>query len=141
MPDSPEMSAQENQTDRFLKTDGPPPGYFTPDVPEYALEGATKRERYILEMQSIQAKQNQYLIEQNAGHKTVLRTVIDRLKVGDAMFVEINKDRADFKAWIAKWLSRKNVIRNLFAVLATAIILPLLVLLADDWLKHIFHWQ
>ena len=141
-------SEQERQTERFLKSNGPPADAFHPDVPDYALEGATKREKYLLEMASISAKQNGWLIQDSIGLKSVHRTINTRLNEidarlceGDKQFAAINDDRLKLQAWRDRWLSRKKVVRNVAVAIVTALFLTFLPALAVEWVKHHFHWQ
>jgi hypothetical protein len=141
MPDNIPMPDQEAKTEFFLKTNGPPPNYFTPDVPAYALDGSSPREKYLLEMASISAKQNGWLIQETIGLKGAHRLIHSRLAEGDKKFEAIDEDRDKFHQWREKWLSRRKVVRNIIVAIITMLFLTFLPALVIEWIKHHFHWS
>lgn len=136
---------QEEQTSLFLKTNGPPEDIFKPTVPEFALAGASKREKWLLEQASIAEKQNRYLIDQNSGKKIALRQIQARLKDGDDKFSEIYELLYPFKLIRQKWFSGKKLVLHAFGVFFTTVVLGALVIflgeLALEWFKRTYGWK
>lgn len=141
MKDTIPMPEQEAQTVAYLKTNGPPEGAFKPDVPEYALEGASKRDRYLLEMVSILAKQNEWQIKEIVGLKGAHRIIHRRLEDGEKRFDAIEQTMAFFVHLKEKWLSRRKTVRNVVIGLFTLFLLPFLSLFMVEVMKRILHWN
>ena len=132
---------EDDSTNQYLKTNGPPPSAFTPDVPAYVLDGMTKKERWLHEMVSIGNKQNGWLIEEVKGLKGAHRVIHRRLDEGQKRFEEIDKTLDVFIKLHDRYLSRRATIRNVFIGLATLLILPFLATLTVEWIKHIAGWK
>ena len=136
----------EQNTAIFLKTNGPPEGAFKPDLPDFILrhmanpdamtkEDRLEMERYKMEMISISTKQNQYLIEENKGHKGALRAIYKRLAEADQRFGKIDATLKVFTTIHDKWLTRKKVARNTILAIVTILVLPTISLLLVELLK------
>jgi hypothetical protein len=131
MSDSLSSQQAETQTDQFLKTDGPPVGYFAPDPSlEPLLVGKTDLEKRFYRSQSTQGKQNDYIISQVQGLKVVSKVSHDRLASVESRVATIESIASIFTR------GRKGLL-YIFGFIATVIAGPLLA----DFLKHVFHWQ
>jgi hypothetical protein len=141
MPDTPDISAQEGQTDRFLKTDGPAPGAFDlNDDEKYLLHGKTDFEKKILESVLKSNKQNDWIVRETVGLKGAHRVIHTRLAEGDKRFETIEKSLAVFTELREKWLTRKKYRQRILIGALTLLILPFIGSLTVEWLKHIFDW-
>ena len=132
----------ESQTEQFLKTNGPAPGYFAPDPSlEPLLEGKSELEKRFYRSQSTQGKQNDYIISQVQGLKIAARTTHGRLLDGELRFTKIESTLETFVQLRQDWLDKKGLRRKIFfgamAFIATVIAGPLVVELVKHWL----HWQ
>lgn len=134
------MSYDEAQTERYLKTNGPPPDAFKPNVPDYALEGASKREKYLLEMTSVASRQNEWLIKETVGLKGAHRMIHSRLAEGDKRFEMLETQAAAFSVFRDKWLTGKKLAINIVLGLLTLVLLPALAMIAVEWIKHSLNW-
>ncbi len=134
------MADQDAQTERYLKTNGPPAGAFEPDVPHYALAGASERETYLLEMASKADKQNRWLINEVVGLKGAHRVIHTRLNDGDKKFDDLESLAATVRDWHAKWLTGKRVVRNIVIAILTICLGPAIGIFLEDMVKHFLHW-
>lgn len=140
MTDKITMADQEDSTARYLRTNGPPPGAFEPDVPHYAMEGSTEREKYLLEMASKGDKQNRWVINEIIGLKGAHRVIHARLEDGDKKISELETVASIVKDWRAKWLTGKRKARNIIIAIITIALLPSLGIFIEDAIKHFLHW-
>lgn len=137
------MSEQvdEAQTQIFLKTNGPPAEVFHPSVPDFVLDGASKRERYLLEQSSIQSKQNAWLIKETTGMKRAHRVIHARLAQGDKRFDRLDEENQWLREWRTRWFGGEKMLRTAIAAILTLLLLPLLANLATEIVKHFMHWN
>lgn len=132
----------EANTEQFLKTNGPAPGYFAPDPSlEPLLDGKSELEKRFYRSQSTQGKQNDYIISQIQGLKMVARTTHDRLSDGEQRFIKIEATLDAFTKLREVFLNKSALRRKLFfgclAFFGTIIAGPLVV----ELVKHWMHWQ
>jgi hypothetical protein len=137
----------DEQTRQYLKTNGPPPGAFAPDVPAWVLEGLTQKEKYMMEMISTGAKQNEWLIHEVSGLKSAHRTIHSKMEqinnqfaAGEKRFQGIDSTLAPFTALRDKWLNRKALRNRTIMGLVSLLILPFFSLLLVEVAKHFLHW-
>lgn len=138
----------DEQTRQYLGTDGPPPDTFKPDVPECLLEGLTPKEKYTMEMLSIGAKQNGWLIHEVKGLKSAHRTIHSKMEeidnqfsAGEKRFQNIDSTLAVFTAIRDQWLSRKHLRAKIIIGLFTLLIFPFLSLFLVEVAKRLLHWK
>jgi predicted transcriptional regulator len=131
---------EEIDTVRFLKTNGPSKGAFKPEIPEHLLKGKSESEKWLYEMVSIGAKQNEWLIKQVAGLKGAHRSIHAKLVEGDNRFQTIEVSLDESKRAREVWTSRKNMVRNVTIAICSLLLLPFISTMAVEYIKHHFHW-
>ena len=128
-------TADERNTEIFLRTNGPAANEFSPDIPPHLLAGMTPNERYLSEMACISAKQNGWLIKETIGLKGAHRAIHRRLAEGDDRFGKIDATLKVFTTIHDKWLTRQKVARNIILAIVTILMLPTISLLLVELLK------
>jgi hypothetical protein len=85
----PEEKANDEATNRFLRTNGPPP--FQPQLPEFVLHGADERTKWLCEKADVSTQQNAWQIDQIIGLKGAHRTIHSRLEHDDKRMQKIEQ--------------------------------------------------
>lgn len=147
-----EMQFQEEKTNRFLKTNGPPPGAFEPSVEAKQLaHGKTDVESFLILESSSQRKQNDWVIKEVVGLKGAHRVMHNHVSQVDAeaktikdeaakRFSAVEETLAVFVGIRERWFAGKKMLRNIFIALFTIFMLPFLSVLAVEVVKHFLHW-
>jgi hypothetical protein len=142
----------EEQTQIFLRTNGPSPREFEPSIPAALLHGKTESEKWLLEKTDVGIKQNNWLVRQVVGLKAALRVQQRRteqvkkdlaleLAAGVTRFEGIEKKLEPVATLWNKWLTRKKVVRHITLTIIGLFLLPFLALFAVEWLKHWLGWK
>ena len=153
------MPDQEAQTERYLKTNGPPPGAFDlSEEEESLLHVQTDFEKMVLRSSLKGNKQNTWIIGEIIGLKGAHRGIHGRLREGDERFKRTDeliaqrlKDENErfakidatldvFSQLRAKWLDRKKVVRNVLLAVCTILVLPFISQMGVEIIKHFLHW-
>lgn len=140
------MLDQEAQTNHFLRTNGPNPGEFEPDIPPQLLKGKSEDEQWLYREVNRGNKMSEWLIPQVVGLKGAHRIIHERmvdvkkdlaaeLGKGNERFSKIEAEMAPFLVLREKWLTRKKMIRNILLAMLTIFLLPALSVLLAEVLK------
>ena len=135
-------SYDDAQTEKFLRTNGPPPGAFAPDpMVELFVKDLPDREKWLYRTQSTTVKQGDWIIPQISGIKAAHRTIHAKLYEGDARFKKIEATLDSWAAWKEKWLGRKMMFWKVALGGLTMLLLPVAGMLIVEYIKHIAGWK
>jgi hypothetical protein len=144
--------SDEEQTQVYIRTNGPDEREFQPNIPPELLVGKSKSEKWLYEQADMSIKQNNWLIRQVVGLKGAIRVQQRRteqvrtelqleLATATRRFQTIEAKLEPLAALWNKWLTRKKVMTHIILGLFSLFFLPFLALFMVEVLKHWLGWK